>query len=131
MIGLDTNVLVRYLVQDDKVQGRKAAGRIKGECTVENPGYINCVVMCELFWVLESCYKYSSEEIGLAMENLLKCPQIEVESMDSVWSALRDYRKDGIDFSDALIGEVNHSKGCEQTYTFDKKAAKLEKFRLL
>ena len=131
MIGIDTNVIVRYLVQDDVKQGDKAAEYIESHCTIEEPGYLNCVVLCEVFWVLESCYKYSCEEIAGVMENLLKCPQIEIESIDSVWEALNYYKKEGVDFSDALIGEINKSKECSRTITFDKGTAKLKHFLVL
>lgn len=128
MIGLDTNVVIRYLVQDDIIQSKKATKFIETYCTKEHPGYINCIVLCEIFWVLNTSYKYSFEEISVVIKYLLECPQIEIESIDSVWIAFNYYKKYRVDFSDALIAEINKSKSCHKTVTFDKGTAKLIHF---
>jgi predicted nucleic acid-binding protein len=79
MIGLDTNVLVRYLVQDDPGQSRKATQVIAKQCTRDDPGFINRIVLCELVWVLESAYGYSKDTIVAVLEKLLRTSQLKIE----------------------------------------------------
>ena len=130
MRGIDTNVLVRYLVQDDAEQGRKAARFIGQTCSAENPGLINRIVMCELVWVLESAYGYARSPIALAIEQILRTAQFRIEDHSEVWSSLREYRN-GADFSDALIATVNRRLGCIETVTFDRKAGRRQGFKAL
>jgi len=131
MKGLDTNVLVRYVTQDDPAQAEKATKCITSACTADDPCQIDRVVLCELVWVLESGYEYSRDQIGDFMESLLHTRQFEFESRDAALAALRYYRRGKADFADALIGAANRSTGCETTFTFDRKAAGLETFTLL
>ena len=131
MNGLDTNVLVRYVVQDDAVQARKATKCITTACTSNDPCQIDRVVLCELVWVLESGYGYSHDQIAEFMESLLHTRQFEFESRDAALAALRHYRRGKVDFADALIGTANRNTGCKTTFTFDRKAAGLETFTLL
>ena len=131
MIGLDTNVLVRFLVQDDPAQSRRAAQLIARECTKESPGFINRIVLCELVWVLESAYGYSKETIAGVLEKVLRTSQFQVEDLPVAWTAFRLYQKGKADFADCLLGAVNRQYGCDRTVTFDQQAGKLEGFEFL
>ena len=131
MIGLDTNVLVRYLVQDDPGQSRKAAQVIAKRCTRDDPGFVNRIVLCELVWVLESAYGYSKDTIVVVLEKLLRTSQLKIEDMQSAWIAFRMYQKGKADFADCLLGATNRIGGCNETVTFDQAASKLEDFQLL
>ena len=131
MNGLDTNVLVRYVTQDDAAQAKRATKCITGTCTADDPCQIGRVVLCELVWVLESGYGYSRGQIGEFMDSLLHTRQFEFESRDAALVALRHYRQGKVDFADALIGAANRKAGCKTTFTFDRKAANLETFTLL
>lgn len=92
MKGIDTNVLVRYLVQDDPQQARRASLFMTKECSTEDPGLVNRVVLCELVWVLESAYGYPRSRIVLALESILRTAQLKVEDHQEAWSALREYQ---------------------------------------
>lgn len=131
MIGLDTNVLVRYLVQDDLSQARKATQVITKQCTSEDPGFINRIVLCELVWVLESAYGYSKDTILGMLEKLLRTSQLKIEDIQSSWTAFRMYQKGKADFADCLLGTTNRLSGCDTTVTFDQAASKLEGFQRL
>jgi predicted nucleic-acid-binding protein len=131
MIGLDTNVLVRYLVQDDPGQSRKATQVIAKRCTRDVPGFVNRIVLCELVWVLESAYGYSKDTIVAVLEKLLRTSQLKIEDMQSAWIAFRMYQKGKADFADCLLGTTNQLGGCNETVTFDQAASKLEDFQLL
>ena len=121
MIGLDTNVLVRYVVRDDPAQAA-AADRLIDSCTAENPGYLSLLVVVESWWVLGSAYSYSSEERREFIEALLEAKELVVESPDLVRGAVR-HVADGADFADALIALSGRARGCAEVMTLDKKAA--------
>jgi predicted nucleic-acid-binding protein len=131
MIGLDTNVLVRYLVQDDPGQSRKAIQVISKQCTRDDPGFINRIVLCELVWVLESAYGYSKDTIVAVLEKLLRTSQLKIEDVQAAWTAFRVYQKGKADFADCLMGATNRLGGCETTVSFDQAASKLEGFRVI
>ncbi len=131
MVGIDTNILVRYLVQDDPAQGKRASDFIEKTCTRENPGFINHIVLCELSWVLESVYSYEKETLIEVLEKILIVGQFEIENKDNVWAALHDYKNSKADFSDCLIARKNRFHGCEKTVTFDKGLKNLEGVLLL
>ncbi len=131
MRGLDTNVLVRYLVQDDTQQALLATKFIETQCTDESPCFIGQIVLCELAWVLESNYHQSREQIASIIEQLLQVGSLEVMEPEVVWRALDDYKKSNADFPDHLLARINQSRGCEATITFDKKAAKQPAFEML
>jgi predicted nucleic-acid-binding protein len=128
--GLDTNVLVRYLVQDEPLQGRKAAVFITKECSADSPGLINRVVLCEVVWVLETAYRYPRSQVAQALDRILRTSQFEIEDHQDAWSALREYQA-GDDFADALIAVVNRRLGCEYTVTLDRRAGRRSGFSLL
>ncbi|MEO5338150.1 MAG: type II toxin-antitoxin system VapC family toxin [Magnetospirillum sp. WYHS-4] len=128
MIGLDTNVLVRYLVQDDLVQAAAATRLVETRCTKEAPGFVNRIVLCELVWVLESAYRYPKDSIAAVLDRLLRTAELVIEDAESAWLALQAYRGLGVDFPDALIGLANRDRGCEGTATFDGRATRLAVF---
>ncbi|MBI3927760.1 MAG: type II toxin-antitoxin system VapC family toxin [Armatimonadetes bacterium] len=131
MIGLDTNVLARYLVQDDPVQSAAATRLVEQECSNDSPGFVSHIVLCELVWVLESCYHQRRQEIRAVLERMLQVSQLEMEAAQLVWRALRDYGASRADFSDHLLARVNQERGCVETVTFDRKAGESAGFRLL
>jgi predicted nucleic-acid-binding protein len=128
MIGLDTNVLTRLFVDDDPVQARHARTFVAERCNEENPAFVDRIALCELVWVLARSHDYQRGEIATIIEKLLASPDIILEDETAVRGALHSFTQRGVDFSDALIGEVNRARGCEATATFDRKAAKLEGF---
>jgi predicted nucleic-acid-binding protein len=130
LIGLDTNVLVRYLVADDEAQASKAVAFVENVVGSGERLYINSVVLCELVWVLESAYHHSRTDIAATLEKLLLTDALEFERRDEVWAALAEYRDERGDFSDYLIGRINASDGCGQTVTFDR-ALRADLFRIL
>ena len=131
MIGLDTNVVVRYLTQDDAKQSAAASRLFERSLSVDNPGYVALITLCEIAWVLAECYDADQSRIRSVIEGLLGSKQILVEDADLVWKALRSWEDSAADFSDALIGQTLSARGCEKIVTFDKSAAKLPGFELL
>ena len=131
MIGLDTNILVRYLTQDDPAQFARAAAFIDAASEREEQFLVNTPVLCELVWVLATVYDYSREEIAQALEQIFTTAQFEIERLDEARQALGDFRSSKADFSDALIGRINRSLGAKHTVTFDRDLKAVETFRLL
>jgi predicted nucleic-acid-binding protein len=131
LIGLDTNVVIRYLVQDDKKQSAAATRFIEKSLTMDVPGYINHITLCEIVWVLQRCYGVTEQQLRVIIEALLTTKQLIVENVEVAWKALRAYDANSADFCDALIGQANIHSGCERTVTFDKEAASLPGFDLL
>jgi predicted nucleic-acid-binding protein len=122
MTGLDTNVLVRYLTEDDPVQ-TTAAGRVMDSFSAESPGYVSLIVLAELVWVLESLYRFTKKEIEQVLETLLRSEELVLERAEIVSQALRMFRGSRADFADCLIERSGHAAECRYTVTFDKKAA--------
>lgn len=131
MIGLDTNVLLRYLTQDDPSQSQDAEQRIDQLDAHENRGYINSVVLCETLWVLTKGYRYSRAEIDKVVDQLLLTQEFEIEHRTLVWAALQDFRDGAADFADCLIGRINAAAGCGKTLSFDRSTAHLPRFEIL
>jgi predicted nucleic-acid-binding protein len=129
--GLDTNVLVRYIVQDDKEQAKAASAFIRKVSMAGETCFINCIVLCELVWVLESAYDFPRKEIVDVCDKILRIKQFEIEDRDIVHSALHAYRKRKGDFADYLICMVNHAHGCDKTVTFDQSLKKQDGFIIL
>jgi predicted nucleic-acid-binding protein len=123
MIGLDTNVVIRYLTQDDSKQSAIANRLIESELSDKCLGFITHIVLVEVIWVLESCYDQKKEALVSVIESLLTTKQIIIDRAEVVHLALKRYRAGNADFSDALILAVCDASGCERTATFDKKAA--------
>ena len=131
MTGLDTNVIVRYVAQDEPRQSAAATRLMEKTLSAESPGFVTLVSLCEIAWVLADCYRADRERIRAVIEGLLGTKQIVVESPELAWKALRAWRDSTADFSDALIGEVAAARGAAKVVTFDKAAAKLPMFELL
>jgi len=131
MIGLDTNVLLRYLTQDDPPQAKLADQRIDRLDAGDNRGFINSVVLCETLWVLAKGYHYSRTDIDKVVDQLLLTREFEMENRSLVWAALHDFRDGAADFADCLIGRINTAAGCAKTITFDRGAGKLPGFEVL
>jgi len=123
MIGLDTNVLVRYIAQDDPKQSPKAT-RLIESLTADAPGYVGIVSIIELVWVLTGCYSLTRDEIGEVLETLLRTKEIVVAQTDTIWKALRLFKDGKADFADCMIEESANGAGCSYTATFDRDAAK-------
>ncbi len=129
MIGLDTNVVVRYLTQDDPLQCRAVNELFERAARKEEPMFrINAIVIAEVVWVLDSVYEYSRGDIAHALTLLLTVRQLEVEVRQTVKAALDAYAAGGADFADYMIGMLNRAAGCETTLTFDKRAAVVSGF---
>jgi len=122
MIGLDTNVLVRYLAQDDAKQSPKAT-RIIESLNVDAPGFVTIVTVVELVWVLEYSYQSKRAEVAAVLERLLRIKEIITERADLVWKSVRSYRENKADFADCLIASCSVEAGCSRVMTFDKLAA--------
>jgi predicted nucleic-acid-binding protein len=130
MIGLDTNVLVRYIMQDDAKQSPKSTKLIES-LTVDAPGFMPLVVVVELGWVLSASYGLKREQVSQALEALLRTKEIVVDRADQVLRALRVFRSTTADFADCLIERTAASAGCEKTMTFDVGAAKVPSMTLI
>ena len=123
MIGLDTNVLVRYIMQDEAKQSAKATKLVES-LSAQTPGFITLVSVVELVWVLSSSYGLSREQVAQALEVILRARQLVVDQAEHVVRALRVFSAGKADFADCLIGRIAASAGCAQTMTFDTAAAK-------
>jgi predicted nucleic-acid-binding protein len=131
MIGLDTNVLVRYLTQDDPVQAALANDFIGQQLSTQHPGVISHIVLCEVVWVLSRAYPYSREQVVDTLYAILTCQEFKVEAADVAMLAWQDFVQGNADFSDYLLGRVNQHLGASHTVTFDRKAASAPMFKLL
>ena len=123
MIGLDTNVLVRYVTQDDPVQSAKASELIES-LTTASPGFVSMVSIVELVWVLQSCYQSAKSDVVTVLETLLRTRELTVEHGEIIWQALRKFVANKADFADCLIERCAHAAGCTYTATFDLNAIK-------
>jgi predicted nucleic-acid-binding protein len=123
MIGLDTNVLVRYIMQDDAKQAPQAT-RLVESLSAEAPGFLPLVAVVELAWVLSSAYDLDRAQLVEAFEGVLRTKELVIERAEVVWKALRAFQSVNADFADCLIAHSAASAGCEKTMTFDRGAAK-------
>lgn len=131
MIGLDTNVLARFIVQDDPVQAKAATRLIESKCQADEPGFISILVLVELSWVLGRAYGYSRSQVFQVVEALLLTTELRVERPDIVRVALRSFGAGSADFADCLIASTNAANGCETTFTFDRRASRVAGFSLV
>ena len=130
MIGLDTNVLVRFITQDDGVQ-TPLATRLIESCNAERPGFISLATLTEMVWVLRSFYDAPRERIQRVIETLLRSNGLRVERSELVWMALHAYIRGTADFADYLIERCGHDAGCDYSVTFDRDAAASAGMKLL
>ena len=130
MTGLDTNVLIRYLTQDDAIQSPLAAQILEKRLSAANPGFISVIVMAEMVWVLDRTYGWAAGEIAAAIERILQVDTLLVEHEQEVFQAMLILRAGRGGFADALIGSLGAKAGCSRTLTFDRQAARLPGFAL-
>jgi predicted nucleic-acid-binding protein len=123
VIGLDTNVVIRFLTQDDDIQS-PIATRFVSRLSRERPGFISAVALAEITWVLSRAYKGSREDIANAVEGLLRSAELVIENAEAAWRALGTYQAStSAEFADALIAETASLAGASETVSFDRKAA--------
>ncbi len=122
MIGIDTNVLLRAMLDDDPVQSRSAQKLLKS-LREEQRGFINLPVLTELFWVLRSRYKLPRQKLAALMRDLIGVEHIEFEALEVAGKALAAYEGGTADFADMVIALRNREFGADRTFTFDKEAA--------
>jgi predicted nucleic-acid-binding protein len=130
MIGVDTNILVRYLTDDDPIQSPVASELLEGYLGQEKSIFINNIVLCELIWVLNGAYSYKKEQVVKTIKVLLSSIEFCFEHHEIVFLALLEFEKSPADFSDILIGMLNNTcYGCPETFSFDKGALKCKFFK--
>lgn len=122
MIGLDTNVLVRYIAQDDKTQSARATALIEKECSAATPGYVGLVVLAEVVRMSENRNGATRQEVAEIVRRLLSIRQLVVQDAEIAWKALRIFETGKADFADCLIERTADGAGCTRTMTFDKRA---------
>jgi len=120
MIALDTNVLVRFLVEDDVAQAERAKALLQRAIDAKEPCYVSDVVLCELVWVLERRYKLRRKEICRGLSRLVYAQHLVFSSVEGLSRALEAYEKMRGDFADYIIREHARAKGCEAVATFEK-----------
>ncbi len=126
MIGIDTNVLVRYIAQDDPAQSVRATRLVEQECSPATPGFIGLVVLVEVVWVSESCYRASRAEIADIVRRILSIRQLVVEAAEIAWNALRLFESSKADFADCLVERTATAAGCSVVMTFDSTSKSLQ-----
>ena len=130
MIGLDTNVVLRYLTQDDPIQSPKVTLLMERRLTPHRPGFISLVTIVEVVWTLISTYELPKREIARILAGFLAAPNISVQNEQEVAAAMTAL-EEGNDFADALIVALSAWSGCSTTVTFDRKATRIKGFELL
>ena len=128
MIGLDTNVMVRYLTQDDPVQSRRATQIFENQLTTLEPGFLSVVTMVETVWVLDRAYGFIDQEIAAALERMIQTNVLLIENEQEVFTAMTALKQGRGTFADALIAALGAKAGCKHTLTFDQKALRLAGF---
>ncbi len=128
MLGIDTNVLVRYIVRDDEAQFEKASRLIKREIAAGQAVFVSLPVVLETEWVLRSRYHFKKVEIVEVLSALLDATDIDLEAESVIEESLNLWKDSSASFADCLIGAHNRRLGCGATATFDVKAAKLSAF---
>ena len=130
MTGLDTNIIVRYLTQDDPAQSARATRIFERQLTEDEPGFVSLVAMVETVWVLDRVYGLSGRAIAIAIERMLQADALVIQNEQEVFTAMVALKTGAGTFSDALIGALGGEAGCASTLTFDRKAARLKDFEL-
>jgi predicted nucleic-acid-binding protein len=130
MIGLNTNILVRYIAQDDAVQSPIATRIIESRLSEERPDFISLVTIAETVWVLDRFYGISAAAIAAVVERILQTDVFLIQNEQEVFTAVVALKTGAGSFSDALIGALGRRAGCAATLTFDRKALRLKDFEL-
>jgi len=121
MIGVDTNVLARFIVEDDVEQTKRATSLFRRALAKAEKVFVSDVVLCELVWVLDAAYHVPRVEIADALTDLLHAKQVETDDSDLVYRALVAFRAGRGDFADYVIRERALAAGCASLATFDKR----------
>jgi len=129
MIGLDTNILVCYVMQDDPIQSATATAWIEERLSPENPGFISVVAIAETVWVLDRAYGVGGQDIAAAIERLLQADVLVIENEQQVFAATIVLKENRGSFADALIAALGVKAGCSSTLTFDRGALRLPGFK--
>ena len=124
MIGLDTNVLVRYVMQDDPRQSPRAT-RLIESLSPDEPGFVPVVALVELVWVLSGSYGLDRTQVATVLDTLLRSKELVLDRAALVTQALNRYSAAGADFADALIERIAAAAGCSATMSFDAGALKV------
>lgn len=119
MIAIDTNVLIRFLVEDDAAQTERVRKLLQQAVDSDSPSYVSDIVMCEVVWVLERSYKFRRAEIGAALQRVLRARHLAFLSSEQLARALEAYDRGRGDFADYLIREHARAGGCQAVATFD------------
>lgn len=130
MIGIDANVLARFLLRDDPAQFDLAHDLLIQRCNTDTPGFVSVIVLCELVWVLKG-RRVDKASLIAVLDDLLSAPQLRFEAEVQVFDALDQWRINNADFADILLALTARDYGCDTTYTFDRKAAQLDGVTLL
>jgi predicted nucleic-acid-binding protein len=128
VIGVDTNVLIRWLVDDGTSPGESAAA---SEVMASEGVHVSAIALAETIWVLTKVYKRPGAEVVDIFRSLLHMPHLTIESSVALTVALSDFEQHGGDLNDHLIAAHDERAGCLHTVTFDRKAARSGRFRLL
>jgi predicted nucleic-acid-binding protein len=128
MIAIDTNILVRYLTQDDAAQSPLATALIEGRLSADSPGFISIPVICEMAWVLTSLYGRSHRDLIEILEKLIDSAQLMIDEADILRAAMASPH---MDLSDAIIHALGRARGCERTLTFDRNFSRLPQVEYL
>ena len=129
MIALDTNVLVRFLVEDDLAMSAAATALLEAAEQADEPLFVSLIVSLELNWVLTACYHFSRDEVLTVFDELLSMPALTFEASDCLGNMVALGRTTNLDLADILIGLRAKAEGCESTATFDKRAGQSALFR--
>jgi predicted nucleic-acid-binding protein len=129
--GIDTNVLVRYLTEDDAVQTESVHSLFRATRQSGEHLHISCVVLAETYWVLRFTYRMSKKDIVNGFRTVLEAELFEVESQDQVRASLDLCTTGKGEFTDVLIGQLNRARGCRETVTFDRGLRQVAGFRVL
>jgi predicted nucleic-acid-binding protein len=129
--GLDTNVLVRFLTEDDPAQAERAAALMATLTATGQRAFISPVVLVEMSWVLRVAYEVSKADLLVTLDRLLATEQFVIGEKDVVREALAAYRKGRAEFADYLIGAIHRANGCERTVTFDRRLRGDTHFQML
>jgi predicted nucleic-acid-binding protein len=131
MIGIDTNIIIRYLMQDDPAMGARATHIVDELLSEREPGFVSVLAVAEVVWTLRRTYRVSREKIASVIESLLASPSLVIEREQEVFLAMLALKDGAGEFADALIGALGTRAGCSHTLTFDRAAAaRLPGFRL-
>jgi predicted nucleic-acid-binding protein len=128
MYGIDTNVLVRFITQDDPAQAAIATEFFERRFSVDTPGFVSVVALAETWWVLRRSYRFSAAAVAEAIERVLQMDNLVIEREQDVFIAMIAAKEGRGEFADALIGALNLRAGCECTLSFDRHALRLPGF---